>query len=925
MSRLEEARRASARSRTRSTLPAAEALAAVVGGGRSLRPRRAGSQGPEQAAVGVVIGGGATSVLGPASPLRRSARSGDSAAGAARMNSNRPSATNNTNTRGRRGNHAGNPHDVIINTPNHNIRPRRSTINYREDSSDDSDTASTTSDETNNGENDDDDGGERLAPPPRRSTRARSTRGRLSQTQLSTTTNSTTAPAISSGRQASGKRRRPRSGFFHEDSNDDDSQDDEILTTDHETLPTPRRGRTASSVTRARELAALHTPERKRRKFTPTSATKGRTPASSRKSKLGLAHIGGAEEDAVEEKPKVLIPWQRLEFFIWIDIFKYASAERDRDAVNFLLMASRLCKDFAEPALAALYYNPPLLNRKMAHGLVALLSLDESKTMYKYRYKVRKLRIDVQEIASKLYKGLPLDWNALFANVPMLKSIDFFHEKDNAPFRSLEVSLRWKYDAGMWDFLNGGQIPGTDHAPVRLEAWRWNGRLMTPEMTLQSLRTIHETPSFSKLKKLCLQNFHVPSMPLNNWPAVVEQEDNEGFEKFLIGEFAHAIDGLPQLEYLSIESSTIANDYLLSLLPKSLKTLELVNCWEITADDFAEYLLTRAHKLEHLYLRHNQSLSLSFLTVLGTACPFLQTLSVDLKTYNHHEFYNDSDPSYDEVLGAEEVPQWPVSLRTLELQNMRKWSAEAAENLFHSLIKAAPDLQDLRIININAKLNIPIRQRSEMRDRWEARLKGVFLRKWEDPKPLFTLRPPESPTRKQLLPAFLTSSKIPPLASKRSRTDKWVAQSIEGQQDSNSASQSTRRSARIAALSTGPSSTGGTPSPARGISNSGFRRESRSMSLSAEELSLSPREANVAGEILYRHGWCEKVELQLDNQKLTEQTLTMEDFVDGGGDDDEDEDSEWDGMDRDDDYGYGGGGMLGDLTLQSLPTCLSIS
>lgn len=908
MPKVEEARRASARSRTRSALSATEALAAVVGGGRSLRPRRTGSQGAGPAAVGVSIGGGATSNLGPASPLRRSARSGDSVVGAA-QNSNRPSATNGTttssNTRGRRGNNAGNTN--INTTLNHNIRPRRSTINYRENSSeDDSDSASTTHDEETDSEEEEDGDGERDAPPPRRSTI--STRGRPSRTQLNTTTNSNTPAATSSRREALGKRRRPRSGFFHEDSDRDDSEDDEILNTDHETLPTPRRGRTATAVVRARGLSVPRTPKRKRRKGTPATAIKGRTPASSRKSKLGLVHSGDAEEDAAEKDPKVLVPWQGLEYDIWLEIFKYASAKRDRDAVNFLLMASRLCKDLAEPALTALYYSPPLLNRKMAHGLVALLASDPSQLKYKYRFKVKKLRIDVQEIASKLYKGLPLDWNALFANIPNLKSIDFFHEKDNAPFRSLEASLRWKYDAGMWNFLNGGHIPGTNHEPIRLKAWRWNGRLMTSEMTLQSLRTIHETPSFSKLKKLCLQNFHVPSIPLNNWPAVVEED--EGFEKFLIGEFAHAIDGLPQLEYLSIESSTIANDYLLSLLPKTLKTLELVNCWEITADDFSEYLLTRAHRLEHLYLKHNQSLSLSFLTVLGTNCPYLQTLSVDLKTYNHHEFYNDSDPSYDEVLGAEEVPEWPVSLRTLELQNMRKWSAEAAENLFQSLIEAAPDLPDLRVININAKLNIPIRQRSEMRDRWEARLKGVFLRKWEDPKPSFTLRPPKPPTPKHIMPTFLSSSKIPPSATKRSRTDKWVAQSIEGQQGLEGSSLSTRRSARLAALSTGPSSNGGTPSPSRGNS---FRREDsvasssrpRSVSLSAEELSLSPREANVAGEILYRHGWCEKVELQLDNQKLTEQTLTMEDFVDGSGND-EDEDSEWDGMDHDDDYGGGG-------------------
>ncbi|KAK3487071.1 hypothetical protein B0T13DRAFT_425328 [Neurospora crassa] len=897
-----EARRASARSRTRSSaLSATEALevAAAVGGGRSLRPRRAGSQGGSAvgAAVGVEIGRGATSNLGPASPLRRSARSGDSAAGAAR-NSGGPRRSIN----GRRGD---NNNTNTTTTTNHNIRPRRSSINYREDSSDDGDSASTTSNESDKEEEEEEeDDGEREARQPARRS-AISRRGRPSRTEL----NNNTRAVTSSGRQALGKRRRPRSGFFHEDT---DGEDDDIVNTDQESPPTPRRGRaTATSVARARKSSAPRTPERKRRRGTPATATKRRTPASSRKSKLDLVHSGGAEKDTVEKEPKVIPPWQHLPYELWLLIFKFASAERDRDAVNLLLSASRLCRELAEPALTALYYSPPLLTRKMAHGLVALLSSDPSNMKYRYRWKVKKLRIDVEEIASKTYKGQHLDWEALFANVPQLMSIDFFHAKDDAPFRSLEASLRWKYPTSLWNFLNGGDSPGTKHKPLELEAWRWNGRLMTPDMTLQSPAIIHQTPAFSKLKKLCLQNFQVPSMPLHNWPAVVQED--EGFEDFLISEFAHAINVLPQLEYLSIESSTIANDYLLRLLPKTLKTLELINCWEITADDFSEYLLTRAYHLEHLYLKHNQSLSLSFLTVLGTACPHLQTLSVDLKTYNHHEFYNDSDPSYDEVLSVHEVPEWPVSLRTLELQNMRKWSADAAENLFQSLIKAAPDLPDLRIIDINAKLNIPIRQRSEMRDRWEARLKGVFLRKWEDPKPPFTLRPPPTPTpnkHKQIIPTFSTS-KLPPSATKRSRTDNWVAQSIEAQQGPSSSSLSTRRSARIAALSSGSSSSssnGGTPSPSCGHSAQRGEREvsvASSLSFSAEELSLSPREANVAGEILYRHGWCEKVELQLDNQKLTEQTLTMEDFVDGSGDDDE-EDSEWDGMDRDDDYGGGG-------------------
>jgi hypothetical protein len=61
--------------------------------------------------------------------------------------------------------------------------------------------------------------------------------------------------------------------------------------------------------------------------------------------------------------------------------------------------------------------------------------------------------------------------------------------------------------------------------------------------------------------------------------------------------------------------------------------------------------------------------------------------------------------------------------------------------------------------------------------------------------------------------------------------------------------------------------------------------------------------ASSAGmEVPFRHGMCEKVEIQLDNQKSAETTLTMDDFLDSENNDLSDDD--WTGQDEDSDNGY---------------------
>jgi hypothetical protein len=589
---------------------------------------------------------------------------------------------------------------------------------------------------------------------------------------------------------------------------------------------------------------------------------------------------------------EIIPDWASLPYLVLVQIFRHAAAPlTELQQARWLVAASGVCRAFAEPALTALYETPPLLSRSMAHGLVSLLSKDPSTTMFNYRRKVQELSIDVEEIASKTYRGQPLDLKALISNLPRLEFIQFFHRKDDPPYRTLDGSLRWHYPAALFEALNGKRDSSegqnsANHA--RLVGWQWNRRLMGQDLDLAGLEAFHRTPPFQGLKTVSFVNYQVPSLHAK---ASADAAELAAQDQAFIQGLANAITALPALEHLSIESSTAANEQLLPLLPKSLKTLELVNCWDVNGEDFASYLLSSGHQLRRLVLRHNQSLSASFLTVLGTACPNLEVLLMDFKTYKHHEFYHDSDPSYDHLLTADQTPDWPESLETLQLLNMKKWTAEAAETLLQSLVDSAPRLLKLRRVDLKAMLSIPIHQRSQLRNKWDRKLRQVFLREKEDPQPLFSLR---KPAQKSNLEPAENATKKPRKAARAL-----------------SANSPSRRSGRIAlkwsSSSSRASSVGrdlrsglGRPSYAEPDTDEdedddeeeqqNGEEAGRPSSGESEPTSPAASAPGSGEEVPFRHGMCEKVEIQLDNQKSAETTLTMDDFLDSEADDLSDDD-----------------------------------
>ena len=491
-------------------------------------------------------------------------------------------------------------------------------------------------------------------------------------------------------------------------------------------------------------------PSRSRTVPKPQAAVKRQRPSSK--------PIHGLESRPRTKKPKLSAPqsaevwsplissgvipkWQSLPYHILVQVFHFATYPLYNDqfqslnSPRWLVNVGRLCRGFAEPALTVLYTNPPLVPMVQAHQLVDLLKADPKRMAYKYRQKVETLRIEVVQTAAYTLSGSGiLDLEGLIKDLPRLKDLEFYHLLDMMPYRSLDVKIKWTYPEAIFEALEYVDPAADPHrgdktSVCQLQSWRWSSRLAGKAWALEKIPELHLKPYFANLRKVSFVNYQVPLQKKKD-------EEDPKHENLL----AEALNNLKSLQHLIFESSTLVNHKLLPMLPRNLRHLELINCWEVVAEDFGAFLLTHGNQLRYLILNHNQSLSLSFLPVLGDACPRLQVLRMNLVYFNLHATYHDSEPQYKQLLFPGEVPVWPSTLQTIELIQMRKWETEAAEMFFQSLLDSAGSLPDLRKLSIQAILNIGWRDRASFRDKWVGSLERVFKRAWSPPKVHTTLR-----------------------------------------------------------------------------------------------------------------------------------------------------------------------------------------
>lgn len=669
----------------------------------------------------------------------------------------------------------------------------------------------------------------------------------------------------------------------------------------------PRLAR--SSKTDRPPLAALRSQgvtKNRHRRHTPVSATNtddGNVTHPAAGKSAGQVSRPATVDQLVEQGSGARhLPWSELPYMILVDVFTFAAGPLDNTAsVRWLAQASATCRSFAEPALTALYRSPPLLSLAMAHGLADLLSMPPSVTMFPYRQKVESLSIDVGSIAALTFKGQHLDVSRMVLYCHRLAELDLFHQKDMAPYRQLADRLRWAYPRPLLNYLAYGdtpELPSETLPEISAEnqqrfplvrAWRWSARMMGPELDFDHIKSIHRSRGFSSLRKITFVNFQPPSLRVKN----ADDSQIACMDREHAADFAALIQALPALSHLVLDSCGVADQYLLPLLPPQLENLELINCWDITADALADFLASRGRYLRHLTLNHNQSLSLSFLPLLGSCCPRLQTLRINLACYASHMNCHSSKPLYEELLLPGQIPVWPRSIQVVEMENMRKWTPEAAEMFFASFIDSAPDMPDLRRLSLRAMLDIPWRQRCEIRETWEMRLKRCFARNSTPPRPWKSLadvilahEPEEQPRRK---------------ATKRRSSAEHSGPS--------------RRSGRISAQASGQSSRAS--SITRGLRrlhrghvsyrepdsdedmDEGSEEEQEGEDAAMEGIDVGAPSPASDASLEFVQGLCEVVDLRFDNQKPTEVQFNMDDFLD---DDNEMSDEEWDGdVDGDDD------------------------
>ncbi|ORY64180.1 uncharacterized protein BCR38DRAFT_308908, partial [Pseudomassariella vexata] len=587
--------------------------------------------------------------------------------------------------------------------------------------------------------------------------------------------------------------------------------------------------------------------------------------------------------------------WLTLPYLVWCGIFEHVAAalhdpdarrEDVAEASDTLLSAARAAKVFTEPALTALY-KIVSLSPSSAPRLLQKITLPCDATSFNYRLKVESVRMEVGETLGKKLGGNYLDLKALVQNLPRLQHVDLFFEKDGAPFRELDIPSRWKYSDELFSALeplpNGDADAGDKTNYTQLRSWTWSSRLAAESCKLEKLHEVHRTPPFSTLRKITFINYQLPSLNSRaKDPAEIMAMDEPVTKKM-----AAAIKALPRLEHLVLQSSTVANAALLELLPKNLKQLELINCWDVESEHLTAFLITHGHSLERLTLNHCQSLSLGFLPVLGSACPNLTHLNMDLQYFRHHEYYDDSEPNYETLLNKDQVPVWPSTIQCIDIQHLHHWDIDAASMFFQSLEDSALRMPNLRRLALKATLNVPFRQRAEFREYWVERMSYIFQRPNSDPKPVLRAKAPV----------------VSPQRDGRSSVSGGNAKTWKF------STTPARRSTRIADLTLSPVSPHEEDVIVSGREHARTRqlaKEAKHLRLrttrrgneaddedSGDELAATPLSNDSDNEPVHRQLLCNLVDVQIDNQKPTERRYGMEDFLDSPNASDD----EWNGRD----------------------------
>ena len=542
-------------------------------------------------------------------------------------------------------------------------------------------------------------------------------------------------------------------------------------------------------------------------------------------------------------------PWQTLPYQVLLSILQYASypfyrdASHDTGSIGWLTRVSTLSRSFHDAAISTLLYSPPLFPADRAHGLQQLLDAPQEILSTNYRKKIKRLDIEVRNL---LIKKSGIDLISLIKQTPLLSALHLYHNYDRVGAvgwaqPSAPTGRAWSYPLKLFEAL--------DENDIRLKGWSWNGRFPDTSSVLDGMKKIHCRQCLTGLTSLSVVNLAAPAR-------VKEDEQDR-----LADTLTTALKALPGLEELNLQNCSIVNRRVLASLPSRLRHLSIINCGNFNSADLRWYLADHGYELEELVLNGNQALNLGFADTLQSLCPRLQLFKMDL-TYSDPTAYHDVEPHYEAVFPEGNMPTWPRTLQTIEIENLRKLDAQDAEKFLGSLISIAPELEDLRKLSIRILLQHDgWRERAKLRQTWMPKLEDVFLRK---------AAPPVT-----FLPSALLGPQFPATnAASRPSTSHSKSSSSFTTDDSTAGTPNKRKSARIAKRELDS------------LANESFRK-ARSTKKSEEAT-----EEDLDTEIL-RQGLCSEVILHIDGQRPADEQFKEADFLDDELSGDED----WNGKD----------------------------
>ena len=535
---------------------------------------------------------------------------------------------------------------------------------------------------------------------------------------------------------------------------------------------------------------------------------------------------------------------QDLELLLLLDIFLRASQllrEESKSAQKWLLQTATTCKKFCSPALTALYHAPAINSPEQARELLQHLQRSSSSTesLQPTHIWVNHLSIDALPVLARKDHGHePTNLSDLLPLAPNLRSLSLEVYADLPRHKRAAMNIAAK---GRDRIYQRSWLTALADSQIRLKRFKWNYFFNRDQaFPWYGLDEIHATLAFKHVE-------HIDVV----WLGTFTKDANKDQQR--LG-FTNSLRLLQYLKGLSFTLCTLDGPQpLLNDVPNNLQQMAIVDC-DVDADSLARYLGARGHHLRKLSLNHNRSLNLKFTENLQSSCPKLEVLSIDLSCFGLLISMTDSEPNFPSLLPAESYPTWPSTLQHLELNWLRKWGREGASTFFESIITAAPNLSDLRVLVISATVEMEWRERPKFRDEWNHKFQRVFKRLAPDPTPISVrseIGKAEGETSNK------TTDSVRTRGQKRRRE----------MPSSTSAEQPRKRSARIQEIS---------KQPVAGVS-----RGSTSMS----DLATGPD--------LSIQGKCHRVEFKISNLRPRETQYNEGDFLDEemSGDDD------WTGVD----------------------------